>query len=158
MTTETKHGDGFSQLVRQVLVIEKHRPMRDVAVALGMDYALFHARVAGRTRFKPEEISGLVREIPNSRLCDFLLRDTAFMAVERPAPSIPAKGCAFHMALRLATESIAALEQIGKSLADGQLEPTRYDELGRHIQEAERAVCDLRATISMMAPHKGQRH
>src|SRR4051794_3710174 len=107
MTTETKQGDGFSRLVRQVLVIEKRRPMRDVAEALGMDYAIFHARVAGRTRFKPEEISRLIREIPDPRLCDFLLRDTAFMAVERHAPAIPTKGCAFQMALRLANESIA---------------------------------------------------
>jgi len=156
MTKALRHGDGFSSLVRQVLVIEKRRSLRDVAEALGMDYANFHARVIGRTRFKPEEISALIREVPDSRLCDYLLRDTPFMAVQRPAPTTPtpSSGCAFHMALRLATESLAALEQIGDSLAEGHQESGHYDELAMHIQEAERAVCDLRGRMSSLAPRK----
>ena len=52
-----KLGDTFSNLVRHILMVEKQRSIREVALAMRMDYANLHARISGRTRFKPEEIS-----------------------------------------------------------------------------------------------------
>ena len=84
MENRPARGDGFSKLVYQILVIEKRRAIRDVAAAVGMEYASFHARVIGRTHFKAEEVSRLIAEVPDPRLCDYLLRNTGFIAVPPP--------------------------------------------------------------------------
>lgn len=160
MVNQRSRGDGFSSLVRQILILEKRRPMREVADALGMDYVNFHARVIGRTRFKAEEINRLIQELPDPRLCDFLLRNTPFLAVERPAAK-HGNERAFQTALRLASESLALLEQMGEYLAAGKLDAAGYERLHRHTEEAERAVSELRAKLPAFAPrkrHDGEQH
>ena len=153
---QAKHvrGDEFSRLVYQILVTEKRRPVRDVAVAVEMEYASFHARVIGRTHFKAEEISRLIREVPDPRLCDYLLRNTPFVAVPRPMPSVNPNQGVFNAAVQLATESLATIAHIGERLLDGQFEMEGYDHLSNHVREAERAVSNLRASLISLVPRK----
>jgi len=148
------HGDEFATLVRQILVIEKRRSIRDVAASLGMEYANFHARVCGRVSFKAGEINQLIREVPDPRLCDFLLRDTPYLAVPGLRPTEASNEGALRAAIRLAGESLATIEQISDSLVEGQLEPAGYEQLVEHVREAERAVGTLRAALPGLAPRK----
>jgi len=142
--------------VRQILIIEKRQPVRDVAVALGMEYANFHARVTGRTRFKASEMSALISEIPDPRLCDVLLRNTPFVAVARPTSRERLNESALHAATRLTTESVAAVEQISSAMVKGQFETCEYEQLVARVAEAERAVCALRLSLFSLAPRRRQ--
>ena len=148
-----KPGDTFSTLVRHILMVEKKRSIRDVARGMDMEYVNLHARISGRARFKPEEIGPLIREVPDLRLCDFLLRNTGFIAVERPAGAATGKRDAFHIALRLANETLAALAEIGDAMAEGGMEASHLDLLRQHVNEAERAICGLRAHLPALARH-----
>ena len=147
-------GDEFATLVRQILVVEKRRPICDVAMAMGMEYANFHARVCGRVRFKAEEISQLIGQIPDLRLCDFLLRNTPFVAVERPAATKGSNEGAMRSAVRLSTACLAAIEQISLSLVKGQLDPIEYAQLLTHVTEANRAMSGLQAALPGLAPRR----
>lgn len=147
-------GDEFAALVRQILVVEKRQSIRDVAAALGMEYANFHARVCGRVCFKAAEISQLIHAVPDLRLCDFLLRNTPYLAVQRPRQAEASNESALHAAIRLASECLATIEQITDSLMEGQLDPVGYDRLLTHVGEAERAVGNLRAALPGLAPRK----
>lgn len=153
---ETRHtrGDEFSRLVYRILVTEKRRAIRDVAIAIGMEYASFHARVIGRTHFKAEEVSRLIAEVPDPRLCDYLLRNTAFVAVPRPMPTVSPKQSAFQAAVQLANESLATIAHIGDTLLDGQLDAAGYEHISNHVREAERSVSNLRAGLMSMMPRK----
>jgi hypothetical protein len=151
---EARHtrGDEFSRLVYQILVVEKRRAIRDVAASVGMEYASFHARVIGRTHFKAEEVSRLIAEVPDPRLCDYLLRNTIFVAVPKPASTVNPKQNAFQAAVQLATEGMATLGHLGETLLNGQFDQAGYEHLSNHIREAERAVGTLRASLIALMP------
>ena len=151
---EARHarGDEFSRLVYQILVIEKRRAIRDVAAAAGMEYASFHARVIGRTHFKAQEVSRLIAEVPDPRLCDYVLRNTSFVAVPRPMATATPRQSAFQAAVQLASESLATIGHIGSTLLDGQLDQEGYEHLSNHVREAERAVSNLRAGLMALLP------
>jgi hypothetical protein len=154
MDKARNEGDEFATLVRQILVIEKRHSLRDVAAALGMEYANFHARVCGRVHFKAEEINRLIREVPDVRLCDFLLRHTRYLPVERPHAGEFSHEGALHAATRVAGECLAVIEQITASVVHGRLEPAAYEVLVTHVHEAERAVATLLAALPGLAPRK----
>lgn len=80
--------DKFAKAAYRVLIIEKARHTRDVANALGLKYATFHARLVGRIPFRPGEISSLLKHVPDIRLADALLTGTDFRPVRRLPQSI----------------------------------------------------------------------
>jgi len=156
MSTRQGRGDELSRLVYKILVTEKRRPIREIAAAIGMEYASFHARVIGRTHFKAEEMSRLIREVPDPRLCDYLLRNTAFVAVPRPAATLNPTLGIFQAAVHLANESLATVEHIGETLAGADLGPLAFEHLSTHVAEAERAVSNLRASLLSLVPSNGR--
>jgi hypothetical protein len=156
MLARQGRGDELSRLVYQILVTEKRRPIREIATAVGMEYASFHARVIGRTHFKADEMSRLIREVPDPRLCDYLLRNTQFVAVPRPAPSTNPTLGVFQAAVQLATESLATVGHIGETLAGAEAGPVAFEHLSAHVQEAERAVSNLRASLLSLVSDSGR--
>ena len=48
-----KRREGFASVTHRLLVVEKMKPVADVARALGMKYATLHARIIGRIPFRP---------------------------------------------------------------------------------------------------------
>ncbi|MBM3479932.1 MAG: hypothetical protein FJX69_12060 [Alphaproteobacteria bacterium] len=133
-------GDGvaFAALVHRALVRERRRPMRDVAAALGLSYAAFHARVSGRVPFSPAEVSRLLHELPDMRLADCLLRHTRFVAFERPSPSCAAEAGGALAVAAMAMEALAGLVA-GLALA---AEADGVDPMAR-LEEVQRAVAAL---------------
>jgi hypothetical protein len=129
--------DAFSRLVRQILLVEKQRPMGDVAAEIGMNYASFYARVIGRVSFHPEEIAALLRAVPDRRLIDWMLCRTGYIAVERPSAEA-CGGDALATALKLTDHSLAALRALCHAEADS--DGAQADILRQHLYEAERAI------------------
>ena len=142
----------FASAVRQILVIEKQRPLRDVAQALGMEYATFHSRVNGRAPFRPEEITKLIVEVPDPRLVDALLADTRFIGVERlEQPGWGDGAEAVGAALQSATEMLAALAHIHAAAANGRIDTAARRHLEAHVHEAERSLARLRLALPHLA-------
>ena len=137
-------GGSFAAIVHRVLIRERRRPMRDVAAALGLSYAAFHARVSGRVPFSPLDINLLLHEVPDLRLVDALLRHTRFVAFEKPHPARAAGGATALQAALAALrgladliEDIAAIAEGRRPVHDGGIDPEA------RLEEAQRAIATL---------------
>jgi len=137
MVQSKKSPDAFARLVRQILLVEKQRPLGDVAAEIGMDYDNLYARVIGRVTFHPEEIAALLRAVPDRRLIDWMLCCTGYIAVERPNAEA-CGGDALAAALKLADHSLAAMRALCHAEAQG--DAAQIDGLRQHLFEAERAI------------------
>jgi len=156
MPNTQRGSDQFATLVRQILVVEKRRSICDVAAALGMEYANFHARVCGRVHFKAHEINQLIRAVPDVRLCEFLLRDTLYLPVVRPQPTETTNESALHATTHLAGLCLGIIEAISDAAMERHLEPAAYDQLVTQVHEAEHAVANLLAALPGLAPRQSR--
>lgn len=140
-----ERGDGgaFAAIVHRALVRERRRPMRDVAAALGLSYAAFHARVSGRVAFSPTEVSRLLHELPDMRLVDCLLRHTRFVAFERPSPARADGAGGALQAAAAAMEALAGLVAGLAGAAEGGGARTTGDEPLARLEEVQRAIAAL---------------
>lgn len=143
-------ADGFSRLAHRILVQEKVARLHDVATALEMSYANLYARVTGRVTFKPAEISRLIRAVPDQRLCEFLLHDSDFVAVRRPAAGMVGRTDVLHAATTLAEQALAIIAQAGDALAGGTARPLAQEQIQRHVTAAENALCALRIGLPLL--------
>lgn len=140
----------FAALVHQILVVERQRPVREVAEALGMKYATFYARMIGRVPFDADEINAVLREVPDSRLIDCLLTDTGFIGVRRqPAAAAGASRNIgpIEIALHALEESVGIVRDITCALANGGLKAEVCHRIEDHVVEAERDLAALRLNV-----------
>lgn len=147
----------FAEIVREILIVERRKSVREVADALGIEYPNFYARVTGRVFFRPNEIAKLFKIIPDKRLFDCLLRDSGYIAVERSlAQDSTASGGsedAISAAFRLSTDTLSIL----KLLSGGIPTPQQSEEIRSYIYEAERAVAALRVEFEQFAENTARR-
>lgn len=143
-----RNGDLFAKTAYRILVVEKAKPVRDVARALGMTYATLHARLLGRVPFRPDEINRLLQEVPDVRLADRLLSDTEFMAMPRPpfTPSTP-QDVTSDLALKAASSVADALRDVDSAVDDRLSDPALSERIEARIVDAERALERLRFRI-----------
>ena len=138
-------------LVHRILVVERRRPVREVAEALGMKYATFYARMIGRVPFDADEINAVLREVPDSRLVDCLLTHTGFIGVRRRIDAAP--GAIGHNvgpvenALRTLEPSVGIVREIASAIANGGLKPDVCERIEDHVVEAERGLAGLRVNV-----------
>jgi hypothetical protein len=85
------HG-GFTALVNRRLLTENRVRPRDLAEALGLSYHGLHARLTGRTSFVPAELKRLFRHYPDPPIADYLLAETQYISMPRPASTEPLPG------------------------------------------------------------------
>ncbi len=144
-------GDAFAKVARQILVVEKLRSVRDVAAALGMQYATFYARLNGRVPFRPDEITQLLREVPDPRLADCVLAHTEFLAVRRPqVRSFDDVRNAVGMAIRSAEETLEALRVINEAAVNSHLDPAIRGKVEGHVTEAQRGLAALQMALPQL--------
>ncbi len=142
----------FAPLLHQILVRERRHSMREVADALGMSYAAFHARVIGRVPFSPGEINTLLREVCDIRLVDALLRHTRFSALERPQPGGSSGGMnAQGTALLALQEIVGALKDMAPDGGPSALDAATVERIDAHLNEAQRALATLRLALTQVS-------
>lgn len=76
---------GFTTVLRRILVEEKHGGINRVAAALGLAPRTFYARLHNQSRFDPNEVAILLREIKDARLAEWLFSRSSLVVVNRPA-------------------------------------------------------------------------
>ncbi len=111
-----------------------------------MAYAAFHARVTGRTHFKAAEVPAVIREVPDLRLCDYLLEGTGYIAVACPVMSDAPHQNVVQMAAEGGRRALDLVESIGGSEAGHPL-PETPARLADQVKEMERSVSRLRGSI-----------
>ena len=145
---------GFAALLRQIIVHDRNRTLKDIAVEIGLSSRNFYGRVTGRIQFSPDEIRRVLRAVPDPRLGEWLLAQSNLACVYRvaPAPDDPTASTP-NLALNGLEEVMAALRSVL------QLEAAPTDmalaEAEQHIQEAQR---QLGALQTALRDHRGQPH
>lgn len=141
----------FAALVHRILVVERRRPVREVAEALGMKYATFYARMIGRVPFDADEINAVLREVRDERLVDCLLAETGFIGVRRgDDPGPPSRGHnvgPVENALHALEQSVGIVREVSCACADGGLKADVCERIEDHLVEAERGLAGLRVNL-----------
>jgi hypothetical protein len=124
----------FAALLRQILVQEQSRKLKDVAAEVGLSSRNFYGRVTGRIQFTPDEINRVLRAVPDPRLGDWLLAQSGLTCVAR-AMETGADAPSAELALRAVEQATAALRCVlqGDAAAAG------------HAAEAQRQLAALLA-------------
>lgn len=147
----------FSNLVHQVAVVERRRPLKVLAHQLGLKYATLYARVIGRVPFSPEEVNRLIRELADPRLADCMLQDTSFVAVERPKSDGLGDGTLLKSSIASVRESAEALTEIENGLEAGVMDEAFLAHLRQQVSRAEAAVASLREAAAAQTPYDRRR-
>jgi hypothetical protein len=150
-----ERGREFADIAYTVLVVEKKPGIETVAAALGMTYAVLHSRLINRTCFSADEINALVRAVPDVRLVNCLLKETGFVAADRPAPDAasldgqPAETVGLQrIATRVVVDATGILELVDAALAGGGMDHRREALVRNEISETERSLATLRLRIA----------
>lgn len=147
----------FARLVYQILVRERRASTRDMAAALGLTYGAFHNRLNGRSQFTPDEISRLLRELPDIRLIECLIGQSGFIAVPLPESDR-------QSAMRSSTEcGLACIDEVVAALRLSAL-PTNYfdtstlrrTEIEQYIQAAQRELAAMRFALGLILSESRQ--
>lgn len=149
----THRGEDFAALVYKILVIEKKPTLETVAEKLEMKYSTLYARVNARVPFSAEEINRLIAIVDDKRLCDFLLRGTGFIAVERideiddvdPLESVRSGATASLL------EASDVLREVELGLSDQRIDHRDRTRIEAEIDDAERALAGLRLVLKDIA-------
>jgi hypothetical protein len=145
-----ERGREFADIAYTVLVVEKKPGIEAVAAALGMTYAVLHSRLINRTCFSADEINALVRAVPDVRLVNCLLKETGFVAADRPVPDgQPAETVGLQrIATRVVVDATGILELVDAALAGGGMDHRREALVRNEISETERSLATLRLRIA----------
>jgi hypothetical protein len=142
-----ERGREFADIAYTVLVVEKNPGIETVAAALGMTYAVLHSRLINRTCFSADEINALVRTVPDVRLVNCLLKETGFIAADRPPQETADDGAPVDLqrsATRVVVNATGILELVDAALAGGGIDHRREALVYREIDATERSLARLR--------------
>ncbi len=138
----------FSDLLRQILVAEQSRKLKDVAEQVGLSSRNFYGRVTGRIQFTPEEINRVLRAVPDPRLGDWLLAGTDLACTYRAAPAgRDASASIVDLAMQGVEESTAALRCVIQMRAPDGFKRSAMAEAEAHIEEAQRQLAALQLSL-----------
>jgi hypothetical protein len=145
-------GKSFSQLVYQVLVVEKKVRIEHAAKAVGLGYDAFYARVNGRTIFSPDEVAKLIACLSDPRLVAYLLRDSRFLAVERvDGPLEDPEEEVVRATHRIMIEAADVLQAVDDALQDKRIDHREVLVIQKEIEIAERALVTLRERVRSLS-------
>lgn len=138
----------FATTLHHALVVERTRPLADVARAAGFTYPALYARISGRVPFTLEEARRVLCEVPDIRLVDALLSGTRFAAFER-APLTG--GVSRRGSVALALLAMRQVAEIASELSThaeaGMIDQSAQDRLDTRLLEAERALALIRHAL-----------
>ena len=148
---------GFAALLRDILVNEQKRKLKDVAEAVGLSTRNFYGRVTGRIQFTPDEINRVIRVVPDPRLGDWLLANSDLTCTLRiaPAPS-DARSTAVDLALNGVEEGMAALRNVLAMDPSAEMSPEDLATAETHILEAQRQLGALQMMLRARAHAAGR--
>jgi hypothetical protein len=127
----------FAALLRQILVDEQSRKLKDVAAEVGLSSRNFYGRVTGRIQFTPDEINRVLRAVPDPRLGDWLLAQSGLTCVARVgAATVDAPPA--ELALRAVEQAMAALRCVLRAEGAAAV---------GHVAEAQRQLAALLGAV-----------
>jgi hypothetical protein len=153
---ETQPGsrpESLSAVLRRILDETPDRTIGDVAAAMGVAYATFYGRVAGRAPLNADEITPLLQAVPDPRLLDWLLAGTPFVAIRRSEldgrDTVPR---ATYHCLNAITSLTAAAHYLFEAEASMPLDDAARADLECRLTEADRALASLSVLLQQESP------
>lgn len=138
----------FANTLHRLLVVDRIRPLRDVATASGFSYPALYARMTGRVPFSADEIRRVLLEVPDIRLVDALLSGTCFAGfVRAPLSGGSSKRGAVGTAMHAMQQVARIAGEVAALVEDDALDAEAQDRLGQQILEAERSLAILRQSL-----------
>lgn len=138
----------FANTLHRLLVVDRVRPLRDVAKASGFSYPALYARMTGRVPFSADEIRRVLLEVPDIRLVDALLSGTCFAGfVRAPLAGGLAKRGAVGTAMHAMQQVARIAGDVAALVEDDALDAEALERLGQQILEAERSLAILRQAL-----------
>jgi hypothetical protein len=131
----------FAALLRQILVHEQNRKLKDVAEEVGLSPRNFYGRVTGRIQFTPDELNRLLRAVPDPRLGAWLLAGTDLACTLRAQQAHST--CELDLALHGVEDSMATLRSVLHRRTPGSISADRLAEAEAHVEEAQRHLAAL---------------
>ena len=149
----------FFSLVRQILMVEKRYSVTEIAARLGMNYATLYARVSGRGFFSPEELRRLLHFVPDIRLADWLLADSAFIPATRIEKTDPALSIsALDHAVQTADRALSLVKELSAGAVEEDFDPERRERIAAQLNEMERGIATLRLVLPYISANPTQLH
>src|SRR5271165_2243868 len=149
MTDGAFTAGSFGDLLRQILVREQQRTVAQIAAALRVTPRSFYARMRGSSRFSPDEIVILLREITDERLARWLFVGSSLLLVRRPMPPNcdPDKSL-FRAAVSGAEQVIAALLDSADAFERSTLRREQMVGIEEHIDRAQAELLWLKLQLA----------
>lgn len=143
--------DDFAAVLRRVLIHEKRGSINGIAGALGLAPRTFYARLHNQSRFAPNEVAILLREVRDPRLAEWLFARSALVVVNRTADVDSANAADFmQQALTCATAS----SDILLALIEEMETPSRESSvtLKAKVRQAQSAVLSIKLSFGSERP------
>ena len=137
----------FGDLLRRLLVHEKQRPVVQVAEALHLAPSRLYAKMRG-SRFSPDEIAVLLREVPDARLPKWLMAGTGLLVVVCAPPDAAAMVALHQGIVTGVQEAVAALSELVDALEHSRLGNSRKGAIEEHVDHAQAELLRIRLAIA----------
>lgn len=145
-------GKDFADLIYRVLVVEKRKPLEDVAKQMGLSYHSLHARLHCKILFSVDEARRLMEILQSSDVADYLLGESGMIGVPREEEvSKSETDSLFRRTNHLAIETADVLAAVEEALKDDKLDHRDRQAIQSEIIEAERSLASLRAALGPAA-------
>jgi hypothetical protein len=139
----------FGDVLRRSLIVEKLRPLADVAAALGTTERGLRSKMQGAGRFSPDDVVTLLRVITDERLIRWFFADGGLLLVKLPIASSDRSNLTLlqrHMAC--AEQALAAIEALTEALDLAMQGERRKIALVEHLDRAQSALSSIKLHLA----------
>ena len=139
----------FAHLLYTLLIVEEVQSVKEVAAELGLKEQALYARLYGRVRISVGEARRLIEILNDSRIPDFLFKESQFVAINRqPCDTAGGSENVRTQATSTMFDVTDVLREVEISLADdGRIDHQEKARIQQRMAEAERSLAALRHTL-----------
>jgi hypothetical protein len=142
-------AEGFDDLLRRILIVEKRHRLIDVAAALGMTAHGFCRKLRNGGRFNPDNVATLLRVIADERLPHWFFAGSDLLLVRHPEPQPGSGAMTLHQrAAGCAAQAIAAICELADTLELPMLERRQAAVIERHLDHAQSGLLSIRLQLA----------
>lgn len=145
----------FRRIAYDLLVVERVSTVPVAAEAIGLTRHALYARLAGRSKFRPEEARRLIAFVNDPRLLAFYVDGSRFVVARRPQPHDP-PGNVARAAGAVLHEVTDIMDIVTAAISDGPGLDHREQRLALdEVAQAETALANLRAVLERKLTRPG---
>jgi hypothetical protein len=140
---------GLGELLRRVIVDDRHFGVPEIATALDLTPRGLLAKLQRGARFSPDQLVILLHELKDERLIRWLFAGSGLLVVERPdAPDDGLNTAFLQMILSSAMECAVALCELADVPETSAARRQSWPELLQHVERAQAELLRIRLHLA----------